>query len=93
MCHSPSTTTTTTSDTHSRSRLRFGRCACGPGGASRRFTARLVHSTAAWNATVAAWTMRERRIMVSAHESGTRSPGSCSTRNRSTQATSGRNSS
>ena len=30
--------------------------------------------------------------MVSAQDSGTRTPGSCSTRNRSTHATSGRNS-
>ncbi len=42
---------------------------------------------------LAARIKRERRIMVNAQESGTRTPGSCSTRNRSTQATSGRNSS
>ena len=34
-----------------------------------------------------------RRIIVSAQESGTRTPGSCSTRNRSDHATKGRNSS
>ena len=62
-------------------------------GASVRSNRRLVQSTAASNASVAAVTRRDRRIMVSAQESGTRSPGSCSTRNRSTQATSGRNSS
>ena len=77
-------------DTHKRSRLRFG--AGASGGLSVRFTARLVHSTAAWKATVAARIKRERRIMVSAQESGTRWPGSCSTRKRSTHATSGRNS-
>ena len=72
MCHSPAhdrgndqrQPTTRSSD-------RFGLAESRTSGSSVRFTARLVNMTAAWNASVAAWIERERRIMVSAQESGT----------------------
>src|ERR1700677_2339893 len=93
ICHVPSTTATTISDTHSTSRLRFGRGGESTTGASVRLPKRLVQSTAASNASVAALMSRDLGIMVNDQESGTRAPGSCATRKRSTQAPNGLNNS